>query len=114
MQHYGLTEEQLLRNYLRRIYQDDLNEIKLELKGIRKELERLRPSMSDELLTMSEVCKALKLSRPSVNTLIHKKKKLKPIQLLDQDFRFLRKDIEAMIVDSYKELSEGESMTKNQ
>lgn len=106
MEHYGLTEEQMLRNYLRKIYQEDLNEIKNELQGIRKELERLRPSMSDELLTLNEVCKALKLSRTSVNTLIHKKKKLRPIQLLDQDFRFLRKDIEAMISDSYKDFVE--------
>jgi predicted DNA-binding transcriptional regulator AlpA len=102
MEHYGLTEEQMIRNYLRKIYQEDLDEIKHELQAIRKELERLRPSMSDELLTMNEVCKALKLSRPSVNTLIHKKKKLKPIQLLDQDFRFLRKDVESMIAESYK------------
>lgn len=92
----------MLRSYLRKIYQADLNEIKHELQGIRKELERLRPSISDELLTMKEVCKALKLSRPSVHTLIHKKKKLKPIQLLDQGFRFLRKDVEAMISGSYK------------
>lgn len=105
MEHYGLTEEQMLRNYLRKIYQTDLNEIKQELQGIRKELERLKPSMSDELLTMNEVCKVLKLSRPSVNTLIHKKKKLKPIQLLDQDFRFQRKDVEELIVDSYKDLA---------
>ncbi|MBL7839372.1 MAG: helix-turn-helix domain-containing protein [Cyclobacteriaceae bacterium] len=106
MEHYGLTEEQVFRGYLRRIFQDDLNEIKNELRGIRKELERFKPSLSDELLTMSEVCKALKLSRPSVNNLIHKKKKLRPVQLLDQDFRFLRKDIEAMIADSYKDLAD--------
>lgn len=106
MEHYGLTEEQIFRGYLRRIFQEDLNEIKNELQGIRKQLERLKPSLSDELLTMSEVCKTLKLSRPSVNNLIHKKKKLRPVQLLDQDFRFLRKDVEAMIADSYKDLAE--------
>jgi predicted DNA-binding transcriptional regulator AlpA len=94
------TEARLLE----KIQEDDLHEIRLELQAIKSELERLRPAASDELLTMKEVCKMLKLSRPSVHTLIHKKKKLRPVQLLDQDFRFLRKDVETMIADSYKNL----------
>lgn len=96
-------------NNLRSIHDDELYEIRMQLQAIKTELERLRPSGSDELLTMKEVCKMLKLSRPSVHTLIHKKKKLKPVQLLDQDFRFLRKDVEAMIADSYKNLLNGQS-----
>lgn len=101
------AEDRLLNN-LRNIQDDELHEIRLQLQAIKTELERLKPA-SDELLTMKEVCKMLKLSRPSVHTLIHKKKKLKPVQLLDQDFRFLRKDVEAMIADSYKNLLSGNS-----
>lgn len=98
------SAEDRLMNNLRNIHDDELYEIRLQLQAIKSELERLKPAASDELLTMKEVCKMLKLSRPSVHTLIHKKKKLKPVQLLDQDFRFLRKDVEAMIADSYKNL----------
>ncbi|HMV07264.1 MAG TPA: helix-turn-helix domain-containing protein [Cyclobacteriaceae bacterium] len=103
------SPEDRLMNNLRSIHDDELYEIRMQLQAIKTELERLRPSGSDELLTMKEVCKMLKLSRPSVHTLIHKKKKLKPVQLLDQDFRFLRKDVEAMIADSYKNLLNGQS-----
>lgn len=99
--------EQLLVENLSKIHHAELHEIKIEIQMIRKELERLKPSVPDELLTMKEVCKLLKLSRPSVHTLIHKKKKLRPVQLLDQDFRFLRKDVEAMISESYKDLPGG-------
>lgn len=96
--------DERLPDNLKKVPQGDLQEIVLELQAIKNELERLKPGGSDELLTMKEVCKMLKLSRPSVHTLIHKKKKLRPVQLLDQDFRFLRKDVEAMIAESYKNL----------
>jgi hypothetical protein len=36
--------------------------------------------------------------------LIHEKKKIKPIQLLDQDFRFKRSDVDELIRNSYKEV----------
>ena len=98
------TAEERLVDNLKNVPDDDLHVIRLELQAIKSELERLKPASADELLTMKEVCKLLKLSRPSVHTLIHKKKKLKPVQLLDQDFRFLRKDVEAMIAESYKNL----------
>lgn len=104
---YKQTETLVAENDLSKTY--DLSEIKLELQAIKAELERLKPYAVDELLTMKDVCKLLKLSRPSVHTLIHKKKKLKPVQLLDQDFRFLRKDVEAMITESYKNLPGAEA-----
>lgn len=53
---------------------------------------------------MDDLCAELKLSRPSVYKLIHEKKKIKPVQLLDQDFRFRRGDVVELIKNSYKDV----------
>ncbi|SRR5260221_11567848 len=105
MNPYGLSEEQVLKNFFRKISQQDFDEIKAELKMIREDLGKLSILKSgSDLLTMDELCKELKLSRPSVVKLIKEKKKIKPIQLLDQDFRFLRSDVDDLLKNSYKEL----------
>lgn len=89
----------------RKILQDDFIEIKEELVQLRQAVTDLMTNArQSELLTMDELCATLKLSRPSVNKLIHEKKKIKPIQLLDQDFRFRRSDVDEMIRNSYKEV----------
>lgn len=101
----GISEEQILKVALRKIFQEDFAEIKQELKQLRDELSKqLSSSHQNELLTMDELCAELKLSRPSVYKLIREKKKIKPIQLLDQDFRFRRSDVDELIKNSYKEL----------
>lgn len=99
-----LNEEQILKNFFKKLSQQDFDEIKQELKNIREELSKISRNQSGEdLLTMDELCKKLKLSRPSVDKLIREKKKIKPIQLLDQDFRFKWSDVDEMIRNSYKE-----------
>lgn len=101
----GIAEDQIIKIALRKILQDDFLEIKEELKLLRQEVQALMSNVHQEdLLTMDELCALLKLSRPSVNKLIHEKKKIKPVQLLDQDFRFKRSDIDEMIRNSYKEV----------
>lgn len=101
----GITEEQIIKLAFRKILQDDFTEIKEELVQLRQAVTDLMTNVrQNELLTMEELCAELKLSRPSVNKLIHEKKKIKPIQLLDQDFRFKRADVDEMIRNSYKEL----------
>lgn len=101
----GISEEQILKMAFRKILQDDFTEIKEEIRLLRQEVsELINNTRQNELLTMDELCAVLKLSRPSVNKLIHEKKKIKPVQLLDQDFRFKRADIEEMIRNSYKEI----------
>lgn len=102
MRYHGLTEEQIIKNYLRKVFREDFVEIKLELRAIRKELARISYPPKPELLTVREVCEILKLSKPSVNRLINEKKRLKAVRLLDQDLRFLRSDVEALIKSSYK------------
>lgn len=101
----GISEEQILKMAFRKILQDDFTEIKDELKQLREEITNLLNNVhQNDLLTMDELCAVLKLSRPSVNKLIHEKKKIKPVQLLDQDFRFKRSDVDEMIRNSYKEV----------
>lgn len=101
----GITEEQIIKIAFRKILQDDFAEIKEELIQLRQTINDLMTNArQSELLTMDELCAELKLSRPSVNKLIHEKKKIKPIQLLDQDFRFKRADVDEMIRNSYKEV----------
>lgn len=101
MNHSGISEDQIIKFALRKILQDDFTEIKEELIHLRQAVTDLMiNARQNELLTMDELCAELKLSRPSVNKLIHEKKKIKPIQLL-QDFRFKRSDIDEMIRNSY-------------
>jgi excisionase family DNA binding protein len=101
----GISEDQIIKIALRKILQDDFTEIKEELRLLRQEVSDLiTNTRQNELLTMDELCAVLKLSRPSVNKLIHEKKKIKPVQLLDQDFRFRRADVDEMIRNSYKEV----------
>lgn len=101
----GITEEQIIKLAFRKILQDDFSEIKEELIHLRQAVNDLMTNArQSELLTMDELCAMLKLSRPSVNKLIHEKKKIKPVQLLDQDFRFRRSDVDEMIKNSYKEV----------
>lgn len=105
MNNTGISEEQILKMAFRKILQDDFTEIKEELIQLRKAITDLMTNVrQNELLTMEELCAELKLSRPSVNKLIHEKKKIKPVQLLDQDFRFRRADVNEMIKNSYKDL----------
>lgn|SRR5690606_34342143 len=105
MNNTGISEEQILKMAFRKILQDDFIEIKEELIQLRQAVTDLMTNVrQNELLTMEELCAELKLSRPSVNKLIHEKKKIKPVQLLDQDFRFRRADIIEMIKNSYKDL----------
>lgn len=100
-----LNEEQVLKNFFKKLSQQDFDEIKQELKNIREELSKIsRNQNGNDLLTMDELCKKLKLSRPSVDKLIKEKKKIRPIQLLDQDFRFRWSDVDEMIKASYKEI----------
>ncbi|MBL7847276.1 MAG: helix-turn-helix domain-containing protein [Cyclobacteriaceae bacterium] len=101
----GISEDQIIKVALRKILQDDFTEIKEELRLLRQEVtDLINNTRQNELLTMDELCAVLKLSRPSVNKLIHEKKKIKPVQLLDQDFRFKRSDVDEMIRNSYKEV----------
>jgi len=101
----GITEEQIIKLAFRKILQDDFTEIKEELIQLRQAVtDLMTKAHQSELLTMDELCAELKLSRPSVNKLIHEKKKIKPVQLLDQDFRFRRADVNEMIKNSYKDL----------
>jgi len=105
MNNTGISEEQILKMAFRKILQDDFIEIKEELVQLRQAVTDLMTNArQSELLTMDELCAMLKLSRPSVNKLIHEKKKIKPVQLLDQDFRFRRSDVDEMIKNSYKEV----------
>lgn len=105
MNNTGISEEQILKMAFRKILQDDFIEIKEELVQLHQAVTDLMTNArQSELLTMDELCAMLKLSRPSVNKLIHEKKKIKPVQLLDQDFRFRRSDVDEMIKNSYKEV----------
>lgn len=107
MNNTGITEDQILKIAIRRIFQDDFVELKQEIQRLREEIVRLSSlTNQNELLTMDELCAELKLSKPSVYKLIREKKKIKPVQLLDQDFRFRRADVNRLIENSYKEIDE--------
>jgi excisionase family DNA binding protein len=107
MNNTGITEDQILKIAIRRIFQDDFAELKQEIQRLREEIVRLSSlTNQNELLTMDELCAELKLSKPSVYKLIREKKKIKPVQLLDQDFRFRRADVNRLIENSYKEIDE--------
>ena len=107
MNNTGITDDQILKIAIRKIFQDDFAELKHEIQHLREEIARLSSlTNQNELLTMDELCAELKLSKPSVYKLIREKKKIKPIQLLNQDFRFKRADVNQLIENSYKEIDD--------
>jgi len=102
MSNPGITEDQILKIAIRKIFQDDFVELKHEIQLLREEVVRLSSlTYQNELLTMDELCSELKLSKPSIYKLIREKQKIKPIQLLDQDYRFKRADVNQLIENSY-------------
>ncbi len=104
MDQQSFFELQAIKNIVKRFFQSDFDEIKNELREIKQELAKVNARKDEsDLLTTEELCEELKLSRPSVNKLVHEKKKIRPIQLLDQDLRFKRADVIDMINSSYKE-----------
>jgi predicted DNA-binding transcriptional regulator AlpA len=105
MNNPGISEDQMLKIAIRKIFQDDFADILQELKSLREEVAKLSSLTTPaELITMDELCAELKLSKPSIYKLINEKKKIKPIQLLDQDLRFKRCDVIEMINSSYKDI----------
>jgi predicted DNA-binding transcriptional regulator AlpA len=105
MNNAGISEDQILKTAIRKIFQNDFADLLQELKFLREEVAKLSSlTTPTELLTIDELCAELKLSKPSVYKLINEKKKIKPIQLLDQDLRFKRCDVVEMINSSYKDI----------